>query len=68
MKKIVLPKSLSHIVCHPFQIMNNINWSTPNIEDIRNIQKRRSTWDDPIEMVNFKGQIQNKIGFPTYVA
>ncbi len=37
--------------CHPFQIMENINGSTPNIQDIKSIQKRRATWDEPIEMV-----------------
>jgi hypothetical protein len=63
MKMFLLPKNLFHIVCHPFQIMNNINGSTPSIQNIRNIQKRRATWDDPIEMVNFQHQIQNKIGF-----
>jgi hypothetical protein len=44
-------QNLSHIVCHPFQIMKNINGSTPNIQDIKSIQKRRATWDEPIEMV-----------------
>jgi len=44
-------QKLSHIVYHPFQIMKNINQSTSNIQDIiRSIQKRRATWDEPIEM------------------
>jgi hypothetical protein len=57
------PKSLSHIVCHPFQMMSNINRCTISIQDIRNILKRNATWDEPIEKVHLKGQIQNEIGF-----
>jgi hypothetical protein len=51
MKMFLLPKNLSHIVCHPFQIMKNVNESTPNIQDIRNIQKRKATCNQLIEMV-----------------
>jgi hypothetical protein len=51
MKMFLLPKNLSHIVCHPFQIMKNVNGSTPNIQDIRNIQKRKATCNQLIEMV-----------------
>jgi hypothetical protein len=47
----ILPKSLSHIVCHPFQIMKNINGSTQNIQDIKIIKKKKAIWDEPIEMV-----------------
>jgi len=43
--------------------MKNINGNTPNIQDIRSIQKRRATWDKLIKMVQLKGQIQNKIRF-----
>jgi hypothetical protein len=49
MKMFFLPKSLSHIVCHPFQMMSNINRCTINIQDIRNILKRKAIWDEPIE-------------------
>ncbi len=63
MKMFIPPKSLSHIVCHPFQMMNNINKCTINIQDIRYILKRKATWDEPIERLNLKGQIQNEIGF-----
>jgi hypothetical protein len=51
MRMFFFPKSLSHIVCHPFQIMNNINESIPSIQDIKYIQKKRVIWDEPIEMV-----------------
>jgi hypothetical protein len=44
-------KSLSHIVCHPFQMMNNINRCTISIQDIRNILKRKATCYEPIEKV-----------------
>jgi hypothetical protein len=44
-------ESLSHIVCHPFQIMKNINASIPSIQNIKNIQKKRATWDEPIVIV-----------------
>ncbi len=57
------PKSLSHIVCHPFQKMNNINRCTINIQNIRNTLKMKVTWDEPIEKLNVKGQIQNEIRF-----
>jgi hypothetical protein len=49
MKMFFLPKSLSRIVCHPFQMMSNINRCTINIQDIRNILKRKAIWDEPIE-------------------
>jgi hypothetical protein len=51
MRMFLLPKNLSHIVCHPFQIMKNVNGSTPNIQDTRSIQKRNTTCDELIEMV-----------------
>jgi hypothetical protein len=38
-----------HIVCHPFQMINNINICIISIQDIRNILKRKVTWDEPIE-------------------
>jgi len=44
-------KSLFHIVCHPFQMMNSINKCTISIQDIRHIFKRKATWDEPIEKV-----------------
>jgi hypothetical protein len=46
-----LPKNLSHIVCHHFQVMNNINGSTSSVQDIRTIQKKKATWDELIQMV-----------------
>ncbi len=51
MRMFFLPKNLSHIVCHHFQVMNNINGSISNVQDIKNIQKRKATWDEPIQMV-----------------
>jgi hypothetical protein len=45
----LLAKSLSHIVCHPFQMMSNINRCTMSIQDIKNILKGKATWDEPIE-------------------
>jgi len=56
----LLLKSLSHTICHPFQILKNINGSIPSIQDIKSIKKRR-----PLGMrrFNLKGHIQNKIGF-----
>jgi len=51
MKTFILPKSLSHIFFHPLQIMKNINGSTSSIQNIRNIQKKKASWDEPIEMV-----------------
>jgi hypothetical protein len=47
------------VVCHPFQMMNNINRCTTNIQDIRHTLKRKVTWDEPIE----KAKIQNEIRF-----
>jgi hypothetical protein len=45
-------------------MMNNINRCTINIQNIRNILKRKATWDEPIlKRFNLKGQIQNEIGF-----
>ncbi len=44
------PKSLFHIVCHPFELMNNVNICIINIQNIRNILKKKATWDEPIEM------------------
>jgi hypothetical protein len=43
--------------------MKNINWSTPNVQHIRSIWKRRATWDEPIEMVQAwkSNSIQNRI-------
>jgi hypothetical protein len=49
MKFFFPPKSLFHIVCHPFQMMNNINRCTINIQDIKNILKKKAIWDEPIE-------------------
>jgi len=31
--------------------MKNINGNIPSIQDIRNIQERKSTWDEPIQIV-----------------
>ncbi len=47
MKFFLLSKNLSRIVCHPFQMMSNINTCTISIQDIRNIWK--ATWDELIE-------------------
>ncbi len=49
MKMFFPRKSLSYIVCHPFQMMNKINRCTINIQDIKHIFKRKATWDEPIE-------------------
>jgi hypothetical protein len=43
--------------------MNNINRCTINIQNIRNTLKMKVTWDEPIEKLNVKGQIQNEIRF-----
>jgi len=49
------PKSLSHIVCYSFQMMNNINSCTisiqKSIQKIRNILNMKAIWDEPIEKV-----------------
>jgi hypothetical protein len=45
------PKSLSHIVYYPFQNLKYINQNIPSIQDIKNIEKRKATWDEPIKMV-----------------
>jgi len=60
MTMFLLPKILSHIVCHPFQFLKNINGSIPSAQDIRRVPK-----GGPIGMrlFNLKGHIQNKIGF-----
>ncbi len=63
MRMFLLLKNLSHIVCHPFQIMKNVNGSTPNIQDIKNIFKKRPLAMSQLTWFNLKGQIQNKIGF-----
>jgi hypothetical protein len=34
-----------------FQVTNNVNGNTPNIKTIKNIQKIRAIWDEPIQMV-----------------
>jgi len=60
MKMFLPPKSLFLIICHPFQIMSNINRCTISIQDIL---KRKATWDEPIKRLNLKGQIQSEIGF-----
>jgi len=63
MKMFLPPKSLFHIVYHPFKMMGNINRCTISIQDIRNIFKRKITWDETIERPNLKGQIQNETRF-----
>ncbi len=49
MKMFLSLKSLSHIVCYPFQMMSDINKCTISIQDVRNILKKKATWDKPIE-------------------
>jgi hypothetical protein len=49
MKMFIPPKSLSHIVCHPFQMTSNINGCTISIQHTKNILKKKATWDEPIE-------------------
>jgi hypothetical protein len=44
-------------------MMNNINRCTINIQYIRNIFKKKATWDDPTKRFNLKGKIQNEIRF-----
>jgi hypothetical protein len=44
-------------------MMKNINRCTISIQNIRNVFKRKATWDEPIEKAQIKGQIQNEIGF-----
>ncbi len=63
MKMFLPPKSLSHIVCHPLQMMGNINKCTISLQDIRNVLKWKATWDEQIEKAQPEGQIQNEIGF-----
>jgi hypothetical protein len=41
--------SPSHIDCHPFQMMSNINRCTKNIQDIKNISQKKAIWAEPIE-------------------
>jgi hypothetical protein len=43
--------------------MKNVNGSTPNIQDIKNIFKKRPLAMSQLTWFNLKGQIQNKIGF-----
>jgi hypothetical protein len=57
------PKNLSHIVCHPFQMMSNINRCTINIQNIKNVLNQRSLRMSQLKRLNLKGQIQNEIGF-----
>jgi hypothetical protein len=35
-------------------MMSNINRCTINIQDIKNILKRKTPWDEPIEKAKFK--------------
>jgi hypothetical protein len=51
MKIFFLPKNLSRIVYHPFQNLKNINRNIPNIQDIKNIFKKKTTWDEPIKTI-----------------
>jgi hypothetical protein len=44
-------KGLSHIFCHPFQTMSNINKCTISIQNIKNIFKMKAIWDEPIGKV-----------------
>ncbi len=37
------------IVCHPFQMMRNMNRCTISIQGTRNILKKKTTWDELIE-------------------
>jgi hypothetical protein len=41
-------KSLSYIICHPFQMTNNINGCTISIQT-QNILENKAIWDEPIE-------------------
>ncbi len=63
MKMFFSLKILSHIVCHHFQLMSNINRCTISIQNIKNILKGRPVGMNKLKMLNFKGQIQNEIGF-----
>jgi hypothetical protein len=63
MKMFFPPKSLIHIVYHPFQMMNNINKCTISIQDIRNNFKGRPLGMNRLKRLNLEGQIQNEIGF-----
>jgi hypothetical protein len=49
MKMFFPPKSLSLIVCHPFQMMINTNKCNISIQNKRNVFKSEATWDEPIE-------------------
>jgi len=55
-------QNLSQIVCHIFQMMSNINRCTICIQDI--FLKGRLIGMSQLKRLNFKGQIQNEIGFP----
>jgi hypothetical protein len=44
-------------------MMSNINRCTINIQDIKNILKWKANWDEPIQRLNFKSEIQNETGF-----
>jgi len=59
-ENVFLAQSLSHTICHPFQILKSINKSIPSVPNIKSIKKGR-----PFGMrwFNLKGCIQNKIGF-----
>ncbi len=57
------PKSLSYIICHPFQMMNNINTCTISIQKIKIFLKGRPFGISQMKRLNLKGQIQNEIGF-----
>jgi len=61
MKMFLLAKSLSHIVCHHFQLMKDINGNIPNIQEVFN--KGRPLRMSQFKWFNFKSQVQNKIGF-----
>jgi hypothetical protein len=63
MKMFLLPKNLSHIICHPFQMMSNINRCIISIQTTRNILKKKAIWDEQLKKFNLKGEIQNEIGF-----
>jgi hypothetical protein len=63
MRMFFLLKSLSHIVCHTFQVMKNINRSNQIIQNIRSIKKGRPLGMNQFKWFNLKGQIQNKIKF-----
>jgi hypothetical protein len=63
MKMFLPPKSLSYIICHPFQMMNNINRCTINIQNIKIFFLKMPFGMSQLKKLNLKGQIQNEIGF-----